>query len=168
MDIPKYTDMDDHKVDGKVDWSAYRKAQIENGEICRKCLSHMTFSRGYSRLCPACKKLEEDDGEVWSDDYVRCPKCSTTWQPYESEQYELLGDGSHDVTCSNCDHDFTVSTSISWSFNSPPRVQEENGEEEEEDGEEPGGSLEDTSEEPDASVGQDAGDGEGQGGEVSP
>lgn len=132
MDASKYTKFNDYKVDGNIDWTAYRKAQTENGEICSKCRSHITFAKGHETACRDCDKLENDDGEVWSDNYIRCPKCSVTWQPYEREHYELLEDGSHDVTCQNCDHDFTVSTSISWTFNSPPKIQEEdNGEKDE-------------------------------------
>ncbi len=129
--------MDDFKKDdGNIDWREYHRAQVNVGERCKKCETFLTFSKGYATLCHNCKEVEDSKDEVWHDELVRCPKCGRTWKPYESEDYHLLADGEHSATCNECDHSFEISTTISFSFNSPAMIQEEEPEpveEEEED-----------------------------------
>lgn len=110
--------------DGKIDWDGYRKAEIAAGDRCYKCGSMIIFGRGYRDQCASCKSLEEDKGEVWHDDKVRCPKCRHLMQVHGSELYDLYDEGEHDVSCQNCDHDFTVSTRVSHSFQSPELIEE--------------------------------------------
>ncbi len=119
------TKMDDFRGEsGQINWGAFHQAQIENGEICPRCLAHLTFSKGYAALCYQCKKAEEAE-EVWHDRFVRCPKCGWLWDPTECEDYDLLSDGDHDAHCCECKHDFEISTSVSFSFRSPERIPEE-------------------------------------------
>lgn len=110
------------KPDGTHDWSAYRKAQVANGEICSQCGKIIPFiggSSGHPKTCSECKGMEAQSGEeVSHHSYVRCPKCGFLMEASELEVYE---DGDHEVSCWKCDHDFTITTSVSFSFTSPPR-----------------------------------------------
>ena len=129
------TEMDDFKgEDGKIDWGAYKQAQVDSGEDCQKCGSFLMFPKGYPTLCTSCKKAEGTE-EIWHDSFVRCPKCGYMWDPMVCEDYHLLSDGDHDAFCCECDHEFAMGTSVSFSFKSPARIQEEEPEpvEEEED-----------------------------------
>ena len=66
-----------------------------------------------------------------SDSELRCPKCGYCWRvECEDGVYE---DGEHEVSCGECDHGFTVSTRVSFSFKSPPLESRDGSESEEED-----------------------------------
>ncbi|KKN81504.1 hypothetical protein LCGC14_0317630 [marine sediment metagenome] len=131
--VPRVKSEDYKKEDDSEDWTAYRKARIENGEICHVCqCDFIIFPKGRKWKCGDCKRLEEDQGEVTSRKFVRCPKCGLQWDPYHSEEYDLFEDGDHDSSC-ECGCDFRVSTNVTHAFTSPPRIQEEGGKEPEED-----------------------------------
>jgi DNA-directed RNA polymerase subunit RPC12/RpoP len=116
--------MDDFKrPDGNTDWASYEKAQIQNGETCSECKSCLIFPTGQPRICGSCKAMKEDKGEVSHDDDIRCPACRTTWDPRDTEDYDVLEDGEHDIRCPECDHEFTVSTSVSFTFTSPELIE---------------------------------------------
>ena len=103
------------------DWDAYNAAQVANGEKCACCSTHMFIHHGVPQQCSGCTGMKDDTEELTHDTFVRCPKCGDHWSPRESEDYEVFGDGEHEVSCGNCDHDFEVSTSVSYSFTSPER-----------------------------------------------
>ena len=117
--------MDSFKVDGKIDWEAYRKAQIEAGEICYQCgsLDNLIFSPGYKKLCHQCESISKSR-ELSHDKMVRCPACGHSWKVGDNDDYDLYEDGEHEVSCSNCNHDFQVTTHVSYRFESPERVTE--------------------------------------------
>ena len=121
----------DYKTsDGKVDWNEYRTAKIGAGERCYQCGASIQFGSGFRSLCSACQLLVSNDGGVSHEQYIRCPKCSKTWDPYQHENYDLLEDGPHDVTCPRCDHEFEVETDVTYSFTSPGMIQENDGDDE--------------------------------------
>jgi uncharacterized C2H2 Zn-finger protein len=114
------TNLSDFKLpDGGYDWDAYHKAQRANGDICFKCGSYILYASGHLDMCNGCKDFGDDDGEVTHDSFIRCPKCRHSVSVSDSENYELYEDGEHAVSCTSCDHDFTVSTNISYTFTSP-------------------------------------------------
>jgi len=151
--------LDDYKKeDGSTDWWAYKAAQKANGEICRECGDYIFGLRdhGFPRLCVACKgmylsptlatilvmykmfvtstlapyrKLLEG-GEASHETYVRCPKCRHQFNPGQSDYYELYSEGEHEVYCGMCDHEFEITTHVSFLFVSPPFVQESETEDE--------------------------------------
>jgi hypothetical protein len=124
MENVELVKMDDfRKPDGNLDWTAYSKAEVANGERCDSCRSMLLHPTGRPRTCGSCRDLAEDDGEVSHDERVRCPACKHTWNPRDNEEYDLLEDGEHSTTCGECGHDFEVSTSISWTFQSPALVE---------------------------------------------
>lgn len=119
--------LDDHKLaDGNIDWSAYRLAQKANGEICTKCGGYVSIfgGNGHPDQCHDCKSLTESSEEVSHHDIIRCPACGHEMNVSDFEDGRLYGDGEHNVSCDECDHDFEVSTSVSYTFTSPARVAE--------------------------------------------
>jgi uncharacterized CHY-type Zn-finger protein len=120
----------DHQTpDGKMDWKSYnaaseaaRRQDINDGVYCSSCGAYLIFNRGGGRQrCGQCRGLSEP-GELTHDRLIRCPACGDTFNPGDNDHYKLYGDGEHSVTCQNCDHQFEVSTHISYSFTSPPRI----------------------------------------------
>jgi DNA-directed RNA polymerase subunit RPC12/RpoP len=103
--------------DGRVDWDAYRAAQRANGDRCFVCGATILFGPGHLDRCNACKALDEDRDEVTHDDFVRCPKCRHTMNV--REEYDLFQDGTHELACDECGHEFEVTTVVSYSFRSP-------------------------------------------------
>ena len=120
--------MDDYRdATGRTDWKAYKAAQVAEGEVCRKCgryiISIIHGALGGPNQCGECKSLD-DTGEVDHHSWIRCPKCGDTWNPAEHEQYDVMGDGEHEVSCGSCGCDFSVSTFIEYTFTSPARETE--------------------------------------------
>lgn len=111
---------EDHKdAEGKINWQSYDAAQITAGEKCRKCRKLIYPGKGYETSCYDCQSLSDGVSSVHSR-FIRCPKCHTTWDPYESEDYNVFEEGEHEVWCSECEHEFVVSTTVSFSFDSGP------------------------------------------------
>ena len=114
--------MEDYrKEDGKIDWQAYRQAEIDIGERCYKCgefILLFTRENKTQSLCGACIDLLKND-EVSHHSYVRCPKCQDITNVFGSERYELYQEGEHEVSCSECDCDFEVRTDVEYKFTSP-------------------------------------------------
>jgi ssDNA-binding Zn-finger/Zn-ribbon topoisomerase 1 len=138
--MSKYISLDDFKdEEGTLDWKAYKKAEIENGQICYQCNDHIIFGAGgHRRLCGSCSRLTDDKEEVRHDSRIRCPKCKYSWNPWESEDYPSEGQEDMEVTCGECDHEFEVGVITSYTFTSPeldldPEEPEEDEEEESED-----------------------------------
>jgi hypothetical protein len=114
--------------------------EVDNGQWCYRCghIASYLSAPGYRKLCSSCENLDLDKGEVTSGTYIRCPKCGHQFNPFETEEYHVFEDGEHEVTCGSCDHTFEVTTSVSYTFASPARVEEgepEDEPEEEEDDE---------------------------------
>jgi len=109
----------DHEDEsGRVDWEAYRKAQVENGENCYRC-GHFIFpGTGMRELCHVCQRLDKDNDAVESEEMVRCPHCGhqrrVDWEDAISEE------GEHSLYCESCEKDFEISTRIEYYFTSPP------------------------------------------------
>jgi DNA-directed RNA polymerase subunit RPC12/RpoP len=104
---------------GKVNWAKYDKAQIDNGEKCLRCGALILRSKNVRTLCFDCKSLDEEKGKVSHDSYIRCPKCSSQWDPQTIEQYDAFQDGEHDVICPECEHRFEIITYVTYTFISP-------------------------------------------------
>lgn len=128
---------DFRKPDGSYDWGAYRaakdaehKADVADGKYCYQCGRYLVWSnKGVRRRCGDCEALDHESDEVDSDTCVRCPKCRRTASVSYDELFDLYEEGEHEVTCSSCDHEYTVSTRVSYSFNSPALEGSEDAEE---------------------------------------
>jgi len=120
--------MDDYKTEsGSIDWKSYREAQVQAGERCVDCGAYMFSFRASegARSCNECRDLLAT-AKVNHSRYVRCPKCGHKFNPSESECYELYEEGEHEVFCDECEHDFTISTHVSYNFESPAMEGEDN------------------------------------------
>ncbi len=114
--------MNDFKVDGKVDWKAYRAAEIANGYRCSKCDAYIFRGCGYKQECSSCKDLLLPE-EIRHEDIIRCPYCKHEEFVCHTECYELYEDGDHSFSCSNCEKEYEISTWVSYSFKSPPLIE---------------------------------------------
>lgn len=119
-------------ADGQIDWPAVRAARLANGEICTRCGTCIVWPSGHRSECSACQKLNLTE-ELNHDRLVRCPHCGNSFDPSETDYYELYGDGEHTVNCFDCGKDFTVETSVSYTFTSPPLKTSDNQDEEEDE-----------------------------------
>lgn len=118
---------DDYKNhEGKVDWKALREARVEAGEICQTCFEHFHLFIGRKRSCEDCLKLEQEENEVETASIVRCPFCKHK-KPIDGEMdaYTIYEEGSHLLTCDECDEDFEIRTKVQFSFISPKLTERE-------------------------------------------
>jgi len=119
VNFKDYTD-----EDGSIDWDACRVAEVANGQRCSSCGTFILMPSGHSTTCSACTSLTHDKEHVYHEARVRCPKCGEVWNPWETEDFQLMQEGEHNVQCDQCDHEFEVSTSVTYSFQSPERTPE--------------------------------------------
>lgn len=125
----KLLSYDDYKKeDGSIDWNAYRKAEIANGDLCYQCggSARLLGGPGHRVLCGSCERLSTRlNEEVDHASRIRCPKCGYVHVvDGDWDHYEIFAEGEHSLTCSECNHDFTIETHVSYSFTSPPRLDE--------------------------------------------
>jgi len=128
----RLVDFEDDK--GRCDWEAYRKAQIEAGDICSVCQEYafvVARCEVYNGpfVCNGCDALDRDPGEVVHGHFLRCPHCKKQIDVvsmfYRDPEYgKCLMDGEHDLSCPGCGKDFSFETSCSYSFKSPPLEKE--------------------------------------------
>ncbi len=133
---------DFRKQDGQIDWDAYRQAEINEGKKCYKCgayimLSGISFFGRPERiagpsLCMSCRSLPNKE-EITHESFIRCPKCGHSWNPRDNENYEIYEDGDHNVCCPECDHDFEIFTSVTFTFRSPELISEQEEKDEEDE-----------------------------------
>lgn len=126
--------LSDHKnPDGSTNWETYRAAdraerdqEKRDGTRCSTCETYIsiTFKKGSPEECYDCKEAQKP-GELRYSAKPRCPACMKTWNPGDTDDYDLYNEGEHEVTCPNCEHKFEVSTHVEYSFTSPERVTEE-------------------------------------------
>lgn len=111
-----WTRMDDHrKPGGELDWDAYRRAQLANGELCSRCEAVILFGAGHLQECVPCKH-RGDPAEFDHDRLIRCPKCRHTWDAIDEE---LPNNDTMSVFCPECDHGFEVGIHTHYSYTSP-------------------------------------------------
>lgn len=107
----------------RINWGAYNKACEDAGERCTHCGAMIFPATGHRSRCSDCDSLDQPE-EVEHGSHIRCPACGDSWQPHDREDYSVLSDGENSVRCSECAHEFTVKTVVSYTFTSPARIQE--------------------------------------------
>lgn len=123
------TNIDDYKdLEGKIDWKAYHQAQVDAGEKCEKCGAYILFGKGYRQTCVGCKELTDNTEEVTHSQFIRCPKCGRSENVY-NDYCDICEEGEHAVCCPKCDYEFVITTHVTFTFDSPPMIQEEEQEE---------------------------------------
>jgi hypothetical protein len=110
---------------GQINWEALHRAEIEAGESCSQCRGMIFPPKGHSSLCNLCRLIREEEGAVDHSNRLRCPKCRHDWAVETEDTGELYGEGSHDVCCPVCGHEFGVVTTVSYSWESPGMVERE-------------------------------------------
>lgn len=129
-----YVNIDTYKnPDGSIDWNAYHDGKKNNGEICYRCGQTIMWHKGYRTLCSQCQSSDlKPAEELHHQVYVRCPFCGHRWAPYDvacdGGGSDPMYEGEHDVTCYECNKEFTIRTYVEHHFYSPPmkpRVDEE-------------------------------------------
>lgn len=111
-------DMEQFRVDGRIDWERYRKAQMAAGERCERCGKLIVFGRIPYDLCDECRHIQEP-GQLRHSSQIRCPVCRHHWSVGDHEDADLFQDGDHGVSCEACGVEFEVSTRVSFTFTSP-------------------------------------------------
>lgn len=131
-----FKDYEDDK--GSIDWNAYHEAQAEAGEICYRCRKYLIFENlgatlfgkdgdtRRRRLCSDCKHMDGDTKEVRHEQYIRCPKCGHQMSVNDFDGADwgemLYSEGRHDVYCDSCEHEFYITTHVSYTYESPPML----------------------------------------------
>ena len=121
---------DYEKPDGSLDWGAYRKAQIAEGEVCYQCGTYIFLgAQGSQRLCSACKRLVTSSEKEEHPLLVRCPDCGHR----ESAEEAVHGFRGYDeeecsVYCGVCGNEYTVIVHVNYEFESPARKEDEDEE----------------------------------------
>lgn len=68
----------------------------------------------------ALKKAKELDRHLpegyWGAHNPKCPHCGKVCDLGGNDWWHLCEEGEHEVTCPECDDEFTVSTRVSFSF----------------------------------------------------
>ncbi|HWH74944.1 MAG TPA: hypothetical protein VNV16_11850 [Methylibium sp.] len=69
----------------------------------------------------ALKRAKEEEphfpSSYWGNKSPRCPHCGEECDVSENGWWGLYEEGEHEKTCPHCDGDFTISTHVSYSFN---------------------------------------------------
>jgi predicted RNA-binding Zn-ribbon protein involved in translation (DUF1610 family) len=129
----KYINFEDFKkADGNIDWSAYSKAQVENGDRCSQCGKSILFGgSGYQTTCEDCGVLHRSKYAVEHGSFIRCPHCRHEMNVYNCEMFDVYQEGYHEIQCNLCDKKFEIETRISYSFESPDIIEDEDEEDDE-------------------------------------
>jgi DNA-directed RNA polymerase subunit RPC12/RpoP len=111
---------------GLIDWKGYNEAQKAIGEACYKCgVEFLDESSTGKRLCSNCESLSNLSIAVQHEEYIRCPHCGNQERIFDWDDRDC-GDvkyveGSHEVTCSRCEKDYTIETYVNILYESPPQ-----------------------------------------------
>lgn len=120
------------KPDGSLDVPLFNELRCQErrdrkakGELCQRddCDRFIVWSKGYPQTCSDCQNLDKP-AELHHPSNIRCPKCGHHWRAGDDDEYELYHEGTHQATCGECEHEFEVTTWVSYTFVSPPRAAE--------------------------------------------
>lgn len=125
----------DFTVNGTTDWKAYKDAQKSVGEICHQCERYITLNRNSKEktLCSLCKSMSKSPESVQHDKFIRCPKCNEVFEPIAFIDFDIYEEGEHDLDCPKCKHFFIIETTVTYTFESPALVDEEDDDEDYDD-----------------------------------
>jgi len=103
-----------------TEWEVNRQNEIDTGGRCRQCEALIVFPKGAPSLCPACKDMLSPD-PVDHPRRIRCPRCRALMDPHADPEdlADLFLEGVHEVVCQSCEHEFDVTTTVSYTFGSP-------------------------------------------------
>ena len=133
---------EDHQDDkGNIDWESYHEAQAEAGEVCYRCRKYLILEnlgatlfgrdddRPQRRLCSDCSHLDQDTKEVRHEQRIRCPKCGHQSPVHDWDMCDygevFYQEGQHDIYCPQCEHEFEITTHVTYTYESPPLLSPE-------------------------------------------
>lgn len=93
---------------------------------CNECgaLIHHFSDQPPHQPCFQCRH-KDDVGKTWdSDTRVRCPACGCD-EPAMDWDGSLHEEGSHEISCGHCGHQYTIETTVTFNFCSPERMEGE-------------------------------------------
>jgi DNA-directed RNA polymerase subunit RPC12/RpoP len=77
---------------------------------------------------------DSETGAIIHKSRIRCPKCGHQHDVWDCVlPGTICEEGEHDVMCEDCEHKFTIETSVSYSFESPEMIEEDEVEPEEDE-----------------------------------
>jgi len=116
-------------MDNPINYAAFRKAEIDAGRWCEVCSVSLTHEAATEvsgrRRCYDCRELDQSKDAVDHPSMIRCPACQATFDPVPDGDYaDRYAEGDHEVDCPDCDHSFWITTAVSYSFASPPLLED--------------------------------------------
>ena len=100
---------------------------IATGKVCKRCGRY--YPRGLNPevtgpvLCCDCEALATNCDEETHSSWARCPNCRNTFDVYEKTEGEACTEGEHSIWCDECDHEFTIGTTVMFTYTSPPCIE---------------------------------------------
>lgn len=91
-------------------------------KTCTECPTFILDEELGDRCWP-CQRMEKYADDTMHDHKIRCPKCGHIEDTDNFDKFEgaLYEDGEQDVWCGECDHEYTVSVMVTYTYTSPPR-----------------------------------------------
>lgn len=98
---------------------AEQRAERDSGKRCRNCKRWNGSPPGHLWTCWECERFASHEDSVSSSGCVRCPHCKRVKTVEDMEAYHVYQEGEHELTCMSCDKEFTVTSHVSYSIESP-------------------------------------------------
>lgn len=80
----------------------------QRGDLCYSCKI-----QEYNKITSENLRSSEMTSTTCEDE-IFCPWCGEIYNI--DDEYELYGEGEHDLTCHHCDKEFSVETNVTYSF----------------------------------------------------
>ena len=64
----------------------------------------------------------EGDIGFWRRREPRCPHCGATFNVSKNDAWRIYEEGSHDLTCPSCTHDFEVRATVTYQFSTDAEI----------------------------------------------
>lgn len=61
-------------------------------------------------------KNRKDCLDFWGQDQPKCPHCGDAVDVSDNDLWRIYEEGEHEVDCPHCENEFSVSTRVSYSF----------------------------------------------------
>lgn len=124
--MPDYISLESFKKpNGFIDWDLLRNAEKNAGQRCFQCGQFIGRPAGHPSLCSECNALMKSTEAQQHSRLIRCPKCKHVFQASDFDDGTIYEEDDTEITCPECEHDFTVTTHVSYTFTSPPIIEED-------------------------------------------
>jgi len=86
----------------------YDKTAWITGGLCVDCCKEKDLEKIQ-------QSIKDGEPDTFSSDYIICPYCGFAFEPDFEDDY-LFEDGDHTYECEECGKEFTVTTMVSYSW----------------------------------------------------